>query len=647
MTRRKRLVFTFIMLCLPVLFLLVLEGGFRLFGLFEREPLYRTIWYQGEQVNQINQHLARRYFAPDRVTVPGLNPERFAVKKPLHTFRILCIGGSTTAGFPFDGHVTFPKQLRFLLSQTDPGTQFEVLNLGISAVNSFTFVDLLPELLDLRPDAVLIYMGHNEFYGAYGSASSFGISASDDMVRLYLKLQNWRVVRALQAALTALRPGSDDNKGKSISLMQAVVKDQEVPLGSPQYQNTLRAFQANMKIILGTLREREIPVILSNLVSNIRDNVPFSRPKGSAFLLANDASEQFSSQQIADSLQHYRQLSESDSTDALAQFQTGQFYLLAGDPLAAKAHLYRAKDHDNVRFRASEELNSLIAQLAQSEGAHFLDMHKIFANASPYGLIGADLMCDHLHPNPSGYYMMAQAFLEKLLETGLVQIKDPRFMPDSQPYFITDLDWDIGLLKIFEMVHSWPFPEKDVTFEDYQPHGVPFAAEVARHYLFEENVWSRAHYKMAEEWLRLGQHNQARRHYLAVSVFAPDDPYPYSQIANIFQQEGRWAEREFFLRKELQCSQNKGMVYYQIAMSQYKQRRFSQAIKSMKTALDVPGLDEQQKLNARFYLAGFYFETKQSELATNELQSILAEAPGFEPARKFLQQIQNAASEQK
>ena len=82
-------------------------------------------------------------------------------------------------------------------------------------------------------------------------------------------------------------------------------------------------------------------------------------------------------------------------------------------------------------------------------------------------------------------------------------------------------------------------------------------------------------------------------------------------------------------------------------MSQYKQRRFSQAIKSMKTALDVPGLDEQQKLNARFYLAGFYFETKQSELATNELQSILAEAPGFEPARKFLQQIQNAASEQK
>ena len=170
MTRSKKRIFTAMMLSVPVVLLLALEGVLRLAGVFEREPLFRTIWHKGEQVRQINQHVARRYFDPVQVTVPGAMPERFAIEKSANTYRILCLGGSTTAGFPFDGHVPFPQQLRFLLRQTDPQTRFEVLNLGISAVNSFTFVDLLPELFDMQPDAVLIYMGHNEFYGEFGSA---------------------------------------------------------------------------------------------------------------------------------------------------------------------------------------------------------------------------------------------------------------------------------------------------------------------------------------------------------------------------------------------------------------------------------------------------------------------------------------------
>ncbi|MCI0618577.1 hypothetical protein L0244_36835, partial [bacterium] len=63
------------------------------------------------------------------------------------TFRIFCLGGSTTAEFPFDCQVPFPTQLRYLLSQTHPQYQIEVINVGISAVNSFTVVDLLPDIL--------------------------------------------------------------------------------------------------------------------------------------------------------------------------------------------------------------------------------------------------------------------------------------------------------------------------------------------------------------------------------------------------------------------------------------------------------------------------------------------------------------------
>ncbi|RMD97873.1 MAG: SGNH/GDSL hydrolase family protein, partial [Calditrichaeota bacterium] len=160
----KNQIFILLMLLLPVAFFALLEGSLRLFHLFAPEPLVRVVMKNGQQMYQINTHVARRYFDPHKVTVPGAIPATFAVNKSHRVFRIFCLGGSTTAGFPFDCQVSFPQQLRYMLRQAYPQYHFEVINLGISALNSYTVLDLLPAILDLQPDLILIYMGHNEFY---------------------------------------------------------------------------------------------------------------------------------------------------------------------------------------------------------------------------------------------------------------------------------------------------------------------------------------------------------------------------------------------------------------------------------------------------------------------------------------------------
>ncbi|MCB9504415.1 MAG: hypothetical protein H6696_21015, partial [Deferribacteres bacterium] len=567
----------------------------------------------------------------------------FSVHKTASTFRIFCLGGSTTAGFPFDCQVSFPQQLRYILQHSYPRYRFEVINLGISAVNSYTVVDLLPDILDLQPDLILIYMGHNEFYGAYGSASSFALPGSDQFIRLYLNLQKLHTTQLLKRVISAFSGGDATPTKKSISLMAAVVQDQQIAWRSQKYQKTMQAFSNNLELILKNCGNNRVPVVISNLVSNIRDLKPFSvnskntQALGGKNLKAADSL--FAAANYSASAAAYQQLVAEDSNAVGLWFNLGKSYSAIGDSVKAMSAFMEAKDRDQIRFRASEDANRIIKDLAIENNVSFLDMQRQFAARSRFGLVGNNLICDHLHPNPNGYYLMAKAFYEQLQTLNLLESRDSSFVIQDAPYFVTDLDWDIGLLKIYEMVNRWPFEEKKVTFDDYKSYGEPKATEIARHYLFEENIWSRAHYKMADGFIEQEAYDKARREYLAVSVFVPEDSYPYNRVAKTYELEGKWREREIYLNKELRYSPARGMVWYQIAMAQYNQKQYTNAAQSMLNALNERDLNQKERLNARWHMAGFYYEARQLDQAVSILQGILREVPNFTPAKAFLQRI--------
>ena len=59
---------------------------------------------------------------------------------------------------------SFSRYIRKRLELVYPNTTIEVVNISMTAVNSYTVLDLLPGVLDQKPDLVLIYAGHNEYY---------------------------------------------------------------------------------------------------------------------------------------------------------------------------------------------------------------------------------------------------------------------------------------------------------------------------------------------------------------------------------------------------------------------------------------------------------------------------------------------------
>lgn len=629
---------------IPFLFLLLLEGGLRLWGGFAREPLFREVRQLGQALYQVNPEVARRYFGPGTVALPTLYPETFAREKSPQIYRIFCLGGSTTAGFPFDGQVPFPQQLRYLLSETYPEKRFEVINLGITAVNSYTVLDLLPEVLGQSPDLIVIYMGHNEFYGAYGSASAVSLGENGMLVRFYLRLERFHLVQMLKRMVQAFTPAPEMPAGDR-TLMESISADRAIGYGSEKYRRTLANYRDNLALILEQCAGRKVPVLLSSLVSNVRDLPPFgdAHAGGAAFnaqLAQGDSS--FRAGQFAPAREAYLRAWESDSSAARLWYRLGHAALQLGDSAQAARYLYGARDRDAVRFRASGAVNRIIREAAERHQAGFVDMEKRFRRRSPGGLPGNNLFCDHLHPDPRGYYVMAGAFYEAIRQDSLVNSTAGDFQAQEGPYFVTDLDWNIGLLKAYKLVHRWPFPERPVDYDKYPPHGDPQAARAAYDYLFKHHDWMKAHYDLADRYLQQEKWEQARREYRAVSMLLPENPDPYSLIARTYRAQKAWALCVEYYQKALQFHPNSGMLRYQLALAQWELPARAAALENMEKAAYARDFTDPERANAHYYLAGFLVESGRVGEARTALENLLARYPSFQPARQLLQRLSTA-----
>ncbi|HVO75336.1 MAG TPA: hypothetical protein VMT35_15005, partial [Ignavibacteriaceae bacterium] len=63
----------------------------------------------------------------------------------------------------------------------------------MTAVNSYTLLDLLPGVLNQKPDLILIYAGHNEYYGALGVGSVESYGSSRTIIKIMIYLNNFKI----------------------------------------------------------------------------------------------------------------------------------------------------------------------------------------------------------------------------------------------------------------------------------------------------------------------------------------------------------------------------------------------------------------------------------------------------------------------
>ena len=606
--KNKKTIFRIFIALIPIVFLVLLEITLRLFNAFPQTPLFNKVYASGQEFIEINSTIGERYFNKKVMPVPNLYPQRFPVVKPENTMRIFCMGGSTTAGFPYEMTVPFPQQLEMLLKTDYPTQNFEIINMGLSAINSFTIVDWLPDVLQQEPDLILFYLGHNEFYGAYGTGSTISLGNNPRVIRLVLKLRKLHLFQLINSITQSLTPTPDSDLKPT--LMEKVIDSKFIAANSVLRMKTHNNFSDNLDVILSTCQAEGVPVILSNLVSNIKDQQPLD--------ITSDPNRK--------------------SSKASELFLKGQREFEQGDTATAYISLSRARNHDEVPFRADETFNEILETKASQYNSVFVDMEQAFQNSSSSGIPGTDLFSDHLHPNPLGYYLMAREFQKELVRSGIISPASEKQYP-GEPLLVTDLDWEIGSLRLFKLLQRWPFGDNQVDYSNYPPLIDKITTRIASDFLFNHHIWGKAHDEMAAYYLQGGDLINACREYQAILEMNPEKIEYYTKLVDCASKTRQWDLVQTTCEQALPRTSQKGMFYYHLAHSLKIDGALDSALVNIRKASEAPELTPTQAANVNFAYANLLVDLQQPMDAKIVLQKLLKKMPAFPPALTLIKKL--------
>ncbi|WP_100657176.1 SGNH/GDSL hydrolase family protein [Alteromonas flava] len=433
--RATRPVYYLIMLALPALVLLGAEGALRLFGFGQHYPLFIPTTHSPGLL-QPNPAIIQRYFHHP-AAAPNVAPDTFifTAQKPKDTLRLVVMGGSTAAGFPYGRFGSPTGMLQHQLKQLYPERDIEVISVAMASINSYALRDFSAEVAALEPDAVLIYAGHNEYLGVMGVGSVYAGAGGHLSNLMLLNLKSSRLFQLLQSLLYPAPNKTAIQTGRTV--MATVAKDTHIPLNSELYNAGIAQFRNNMQAVIKTFQEHGIPVYLSNLVSNEQHQPPFESLPESAGL----------------------------SASARLNFSVANERFNAGEVKQAHQFFQTARDLDLLRFRAPSQINTEIARLTEADGVYLVNSEQIVRDDTTHGIIGKVHMLEHLHPTARGYFKLAYAFLLSLQRHELLpSVSD--FSPESlwQTIPLTEVDHQFAELKVQQLISDYPFQAAPVPF---------------------------------------------------------------------------------------------------------------------------------------------------------------------------------------
>ena len=643
----KRRLFTVTMSLLPVLFFGLLEGGLRLAGYGETYPLFVPVPGYEDYLYQ-NRDVARRYFSR-QANSPTSQLDFFEADKDSATFRIFVQGGSTAAGYPFYYGGSFSRMLEQRLMQTFPERTIEVINTSMAAVNSYTLLDFSDEIITHEPDAVLIYAGHNEFYGALGVGSAESLGRYPVVVNLFLRLQSFRTVQALRAVLAwgaGLFGGRRAGEVPGSTLMERMVGEQSIPYGSPLYRLGLNQFRSNLGRLLATYRKYGIPVFVGTLAGNERDHKPFissTAPTTDAEVWQRLLRRGLAAAAQGDTAAALDALDDAIALDSLAAdaFYTRARLLDAQRRYdEARTAYIQAKDRDQLRFRASEDLNAIIRELAAEHGALIVDTQGALIQASPGGIIGANLMMEHLHPTVDGHFLLADAFYEALRRQQLIGDWSRPLPRDEarREVLLTPVDSLNGVLRVRKLMAGWPFQPPGVIDRSLDTmRATNRVEELAIKLSNGEISWREAHEALQRHYDRQGQHHRALQTALALIQEYPFAAPYYLLAGNTLLRQRRADEALIYFEAANDLDESAvaqrmiGSILLEQARRAQSQPQVRMAITHLERALALNPNDPAGLYN----LGGAYALTGQYDKARQTVTRLLTMVPNHADAQRL------------
>jgi tetratricopeptide (TPR) repeat protein len=386
----KIYLFRVIAISLPILFFILFELFLSLAGYGYDLSLFKE-YTKDSRFLVLNDKIGLKYFSNEEDTRVGAH-EIFLKEKTDNTYRIFILGASSSYGFPYNLTTTFNRSIKYQLMHLFPYINFEVINLSITAVNSYTLVDFAKKLEDYNPDMILVYAGHNEYYGALGVGSTSKVGQNRKFIQFVLKTRHLKLTqlfRNMFMKINANKPDAELRESKP--LMERMAAMQSIPFNSSAYHQGIKQYHDNMDELCSIFSDLDIPVLFSTIVSNEKDLIPL------------------------------RSLETQKDSSANYQYELANKAYSEGDFALAKQKYALAKELDILRFRAPAQINETIKLLCEKyDNVYLVDAEELVRNQNEHNIMGKQVILEHVHPNLFGHRLISFAYIETLKNNQLI-----------------------------------------------------------------------------------------------------------------------------------------------------------------------------------------------------------------------------------
>jgi len=399
-------------LLLPLLVFAGTEIALRLSNIGYPTEMLTSCTIDGVPGSCYNVFFLAQYFPPGIIKLPVAYG--IPVEKPRNTFRIFVLGESAAMGDP-DPAFAFSRYLELLLQQRFPGVDFQVVNTASVAINSHVLLPIAKSLSTQKTDLFIIYSGNNEVVGPYGPGTTLtGTESSLAFARTDIFVRSTRIGQFLTRAAAPRKQWT----GMEMFL------DNQIPADTPALQQAYRNYSTNLRDTIRVAGKAGAGVLVSTVVTNLADCAPFGSQHRAGISVRDLQSWNKTVQlgqaaeaagNLSEALAQYRLALGIDDQYAELEFRIARCLTLLTRHAEAKPHYFRARDLDTLRFRADSQINEINRTANRfSYPAQVVDSEAVLSAASPRGVVGDEMVYEHVHLTPHGNYLLAMAMLDKV-----------------------------------------------------------------------------------------------------------------------------------------------------------------------------------------------------------------------------------------
>ena len=411
LTRRRKVLFSAITLAI---FFFLIEGFLALCGV----PQLRSaveFWESPFSVETLFVRKGAKFLTrPEKLTY--FNAQSFSADKAPNTYRIFCLGESTTYGHPYADSKSYVGVLRELLNRTASDTNWEVINCGGISYASYRLAAMMQELAAYEPDLFIVYVGQNEFL----EERSFREIRSQSTVRR-VSQEFVGLTRTGTLFRRMLRP--EREKDLMLNIEVDTILDHSGGLAEYHRDDILKsAVVQQYRESLTTLCDRARGCGAEILFVEPASNLRFSPFKSELSDADSSQSEQIDSLMV----DSRRLITDGKLADAAAELE----HLISDEPMYAAAHYWRGEvhyqqqafpqaiesfqraiDEDVCPLRAITGLHTALREVANAESVPLIDFPKMISAYSlehgGNGVAGPESFLDHVHPQSELHLQLA------------------------------------------------------------------------------------------------------------------------------------------------------------------------------------------------------------------------------------------------